>query len=104
MSDADIRIAIVDYAVDAASRARFRSALAPLRSAAVAIVDLSCARYIDSTGVTELLLLHRAREHRGRDALRLVVGEPSGTVARIVDLAGLEEVYSVFRTLKEARK
>ncbi len=92
----------VAYSVDAAARDRFRGDLEALLETPVAIVDLSGVDYLDSTGISELLTLYRKRNRSSPGSSRLVVGPADGTVARIVSLAGLSEVFTIFESVKEA--
>ena len=68
-----------------------------------AIIDLALVNYIDSTGVTELLLAHKERRDSGGEPIRLVV--PKGShVARLIELTGLDKVFPVFlQSLDSAR-
>jgi anti-sigma B factor antagonist len=88
--------------IDVATRVGVREQLARLAEAARAIVDLTDAAYIDSSGVSELLFAYRRRVEAGGDALRLVV-RPGSNVARLIELAGLGQVFAVFETVDAAR-
>jgi anti-sigma B factor antagonist len=88
--------------IDVAARADVREQLERLAEAARAIVDLTNADYIDSSGVSELLFAYRRRVEAGGDALRLVV-QPGSNVARLIELAGLGQVFAVLATVDAAR-
>jgi anti-anti-sigma factor len=98
------RVVAIAYDVDTSQRAQFRSDLDVLKDAETAIVDLTQAGYLDSTGISELLLLCRERDWGDRSSLKLVVGPRDHSVARIVVLAGLADVCSVYETMAEANE
>ena len=89
--------------INVATRTGVRERLERLAEAARAIVDLTNAEYIDSSGVSELLFAYRRRADAGGEALRLVVRRGSN-VARLIDLAGLRTLFAVFDTLDDARE
>jgi anti-sigma B factor antagonist len=63
------------------------------------VVNLSGASFLDSTGTGVLVgILHRVRALD----LRLAVAAPSPPARRILEIAGLEKVLSVFDTESEA--
>ena len=88
--------------IDVATRTAVRERLERLDSAPRAIVDLTDAAYIDSSAVSELLFAYRRRVEAGGDSVRLVV-RPASNVARLIELAGLGQVFAVYETLDEAR-
>jgi anti-anti-sigma factor len=55
-------------------------------------VDLSHATFIDSTGLTVLVNVWRSRREAGLD---LVLREPSPEVMRILNMAGLAQVFPI---------
>jgi anti-anti-sigma factor len=91
----------LDGDVDISTRTDLRRDLVRLGDAETAVVDLSGVRYIDSSGITELLLIHRQRKERGLSSLRLVVPD-GGNIARIVELTGLRKMFAIYRTIDEA--
>jgi anti-anti-sigma factor len=96
-----VRLATLSGDVDAHMRETVRGLLAALAGAGRAVIDMTGVRYIDSAGVTELLVVHRERAARGGDAIRLVV-EKGTNVARLIELAGLARLFVVVETLEEA--
>jgi anti-sigma B factor antagonist len=65
------------------------------------IVDLTRLEFLDSTGLGALIGAHRrATEHGG--SLRLIVA--NGPIARLLNITGLIRVFSVYRSLEDARK
>jgi anti-sigma B factor antagonist len=88
--------------IDVATRISVREQLEGLEEATRAIVDLTNAEYIDSSGVSELLFAYRRRADAGVETLRLVV-RPQSNVARLIELAGLGQVFMVFDTVDAAR-
>jgi anti-anti-sigma factor len=59
---------------------------------AVVIVDLAGLRFIDSTGINELIAAHHAARHRHG---RLYVRGASGTVATVLDVTGVAALLAL---------
>jgi anti-anti-sigma factor len=68
-------------------------------SAGAFILDLSDLDFIESTGLQVLL---RARGLLGREDRELAVVCPHGPVRRVFELAGLSELFTLYRTREEA--
>lgn len=63
--------------------------------AAVVVVDLSEVTFLDSTGLYTLLTLNnRARA----DGARLALHDPSPRVARVLQISGLDQIFTVVGT------
>jgi anti-sigma B factor antagonist len=78
--------------VDLYSAGDFATALGEAADAAPDVtVDLSGVRFMDSTGLRALLQARRRAEDDG-GRLRLLV-DPSGAVARLLDLAGVTDLF-----------
>ncbi len=78
--------------------AGFGSLVAPDED--VLVLDLSACEYLDSAGIREILLLHRALAER-RQRLLLVL-EPSGSVHRVLSIVGALDHVAWYRTTDEA--
>ncbi|GAA2390950.1 hypothetical protein GCM10010420_13670 [Streptomyces glaucosporus] len=63
--------------------------------AAAVLLDLSGVSFIDSTGVTRLLLAHRTARAAGG---RLALIAPSGPVRRLLSLTGIDRVLACHPT------
>ncbi len=65
------------------------------------IVDLSQLEFLDSTGLGVLIGAHRrTAEHHG--TFRLVIS--NGPISRLLNITGLIAVFSVYRSLEDARR
>ncbi|HEY5258517.1 MAG TPA: STAS domain-containing protein [Candidatus Baltobacteraceae bacterium] len=99
-----IIIARLDGEIDVNSKAELRAKLEPLISAKIAIVDLREVTYMDSSALTELLLLRRKRDGSDPDgnlqAMRLIVG--NSPARRVLQLSGFDKVFPMYDTLEEA--
>ncbi|MGA2211482.1 MAG: STAS domain-containing protein [Acidimicrobiales bacterium] len=88
----------VDIATAPALRERLEQVLA---SATRVVVDLSEVTFLDSTGLS--VLVGAWKQLSGEDSegdLRLVVVRP--TIQKVLEITGLDQVFSVFATLAEA--
>ncbi len=63
------------------------------------IVDLARVGFLDSTMLRELLRAHRALEERG---CRFVLADPQSAVARLLQLTGTDEVFTIASDRDEA--
>jgi anti-sigma B factor antagonist len=63
------------------------------------VVDLTPLVFMDSTGLSVLLAVHRRAQAHGH-TMRLVC--PEGPVLRVMRLTGMEKVLSVYGSLPEA--
>jgi len=63
------------------------------------VVDLCDVTFLDSSGMT--VLLH-ARAFLGRDDRDLVVVCPPGSVRRIFEVAGIDDLFAMFESRAEA--
>jgi anti-sigma B factor antagonist len=88
----------VDIATAPVLRARLEQLPAPTRRV---VVDLSEVTFLDSTGLS--VLVGAWKRFSGDDSegdLRLVVVRP--TIQKVLEITGLDQVFSVFATLAEA--
>ena len=87
--------------IDVATAPMLTEALdAAMRDTAGAfVVDLCDVEFVDSTGVT--VLVH-ARAFLGRDERQLVVVCPPGAVRRIFDVAGVDDLFTMFSSREDA--
>jgi anti-sigma B factor antagonist len=69
------------------------------RRATVVVIDLTRVSFIDSTGLSALLLAEKEARRLGVQ-LRLAVGEPA--VINFLRLTGLDEIFPLFASLDEA--
>jgi anti-anti-sigma factor len=88
--DGDIDIATVDALREALEQTSERDVR----------VDLTHVRFMDSTGLHAFADAHKAFERDGR---RLAIVCPPGSVRRVVDLAGFENLLRVFPDRASAR-
>lgn len=71
------------------------------REARIVVIDLSDVEFVDSSGLTVLVEHWQRLERRVPGAeIRLVVARP--TVSRVLDVAGLAQVFKVFATYDDA--
>jgi anti-anti-sigma factor len=86
--------------LDLGTAALFRGALDSLLSRDQSIiVDVQDLRYIDSKGVH---ILEQCREALGRQGRRLAVSSPAPTVRRVMEIAGLARMLSIYPDLPTA--
>lgn len=86
-------VVILSGDVDLAAATDVWDALEPaLEGARRVVVDLSGVRFIDSTGLSVLVRAHRRLAHDGGG---LVVRRPSEMAARVLDVTGLDELFTV---------
>ncbi len=64
------------------------------------IIDLSGVEFIDSTGLRVLIGIHNRLRDTPRAAVLVVATKP---VARVLTITGLDRVFSISRSLDEAR-
>lgn len=64
-------------------------------------VDLSEVGFMDSTGLTTLLLAQRARHDGRRAGFALIC--PDGSVRRLLELAGIDRIMPVYASRAEAQ-
>ncbi len=100
MNDERFRIAAFTGEIDFTGRDAFRGGLAPLTDVEAPIVDLSAVTYMDSSAMAEILYLQRGRARKGRAAMCLVV---SPAVRRLIEVAGLQNVFPLATTVEEAK-
>ena len=86
---------IVRGEVDLDTVARLSEALdeAIRESAGAFVVDLTPVEFVDSTGISALV---RARALLARDHRRLAVVCPPGPVRRLLDVAGVADLFALF--------
>jgi anti-anti-sigma factor len=79
--------------VDLAAADRLLAAVAPLiRPGAEVIVDCASVRFLDSAGLRTLLELNRKAQETGGT---MVLAAPSEAVSRLLELAGVTELFTV---------
>lgn len=65
------------------------------------VVDMTDVTFVDSTGLGVLVTALHGRRDQGGD-LRLVITDPH--ISKVMDITGLNEVFSVFRSPADAVK
>lgn len=87
--------------VDAATAPRLAQALdAAIReTAGPFVLDLAGVRFLDSSGLNVLL---RARALLGRADRAIVLIYPPGPVRRVLELAGIEDLFAAYGSRQEA--
>jgi anti-sigma B factor antagonist len=65
------------------------------------IVDLTHLEFLDSTGLGVLIGVHRRTTERSK-TLRLIVND--GPILRLLNITGLIVVFSVYRSMEDARR
>lgn len=91
-SEAAARVAVAGD-VDLAAADRLLAAVAPLiRPRAEVAVDCAQVRFLDSAGLRALLELNRKAQEAGGT---LVLEAPSAAVARLLELAGVADLFTV---------
>jgi anti-sigma B factor antagonist len=86
--------------VDFLGRDALHGALEELISHETVILDFSELDYMDSSGISQVLLLLRARTKAGRSAPRVVQGPK---VSRIFEIAGIATLVPLFDSVDQAR-
>ncbi len=76
-------------------RTALHEALGRVPAPPVAVLDLSGVTFCDSTGLNAMLLARREAQHAGTV---LHLAAPSGTVARVLELTGVDQVFPIDRT------
>jgi anti-anti-sigma factor len=99
---ADTTVVRLSGSFDLVNREKLQSLLKPLASSAFAVVDLSDADYMDSGGLTELLRIRDKRKAAGLSPAHLVVPQ-GGSVARILDIAGFDRIFTLHESLDAAK-
>ncbi len=102
MSTVPERVVSLIGDIDVETRSATRATLNELADAECAIVDLTQVGYIDSSGVTELMLAFNRRRDADGEPIRLVV-VPGSNVARLVELTGLNQLFPIFASVEDAR-
>jgi anti-sigma B factor antagonist len=102
VSEEAIKVGALSGDVDVETRTRTRALLNGLLAAERAILDLTQVDYIDSSGITELMLADNRRREAGVDPMRLVVARGT-SVARVIELTGLGEFFAIFDSLESAQ-
>ena len=69
------------------------------KGVALLIVDLSGLEFMDSSGVHVLLDIRVMMNDRGG---KLALAQPQGTVARVLNLVGADQLIPVYGTVEEA--
>ena len=94
---------IVRGEVDINTAAKLTKALdaAIRQSAGAFVVDLCDVVFLDSSGINVLM---RARAVLGRDDRPIIVVCPPGQVRRVLDLAGIAELFTLFDSREQAAR
>ncbi len=87
---------------DISSCDRLAALLEPAAHAQHVIIDMSAVRYMDSTCLTKMILMHRKRAESGFDAASVVIADRG--LRRLFQVAGLDDVWPIFETLDAARE
>lgn len=86
--------------LDALARDGLIAALGPLSDSDIAIIDLADVTYCDSTAVNALVTLQKRMRDAGGGEVRIV--RPSRAVRRILEICGLDELFSIHDSLAAA--
>ena len=86
--------------LDVVTASKLSSGLSVATRGMGVIVDMTDVTFVDSTGLGVLIGLQRRVKAEGA-GFRLVVSSPH--ILRVLDITGLNEVFSVFETLSAAR-
>lgn len=94
--------ALVEFAgeYDLASKETLRAALAFLEDATTAVLDFSKVTYIDSTVLTELVLLQQKRAGNGLDRPTLVLQNPA--IRRLLQIVSMTDLFRIVASRSEA--
>ncbi len=94
--------ALVEFAgeYDLASKEMLQAALAFLEDAKTAVLDFSKVTYIDSTVLTELVLLQQKRAGNGLDRPTLVLQNPA--IRRLLQIVSMTDLFRIVATRSEA--
>jgi anti-anti-sigma factor len=92
-----VSILVVDGEIDLSNADEFEQELRAVAGAPRLIVDLTLCTYIDSSGLNALV---RATHRPGDEGAFAVVAGPE--TRRILEIAGLEEVFTVYPSRDEA--
>lgn len=85
---------------DAYNADELRRLLEPAQEGESVVIDFTKTRYVDSSCLTELATIRRARLDRGLSACRLVV--PNKNMRKIFQIVGFDHVFPLFESLEEA--
>jgi anti-anti-sigma factor len=77
---------------DVSTSSHVREALGPIYGDV--LVDLSACEFIDSSVISVLLVIHQIRRREGH-RLELLVPRTNSTIARTIQVAGLENLLTV---------
>jgi anti-anti-sigma factor len=98
----DLTVVRLSGYVDSAAGTITRALLEPLAKAPRAILDLSDVKYIDSSGLTDILEIRRRRDGANLPPVRIVVSSRSLT-KRILAIAGFEGVFPIHDSVASAQ-
>lgn len=94
-------IAIAEDEWDIGSRDRIEPALAPALIHTHVILDLTAVEYLDSSALSRLVMIHRARQAQPEFApMCLVISSPN--VRKVFQLTDLDTVLKIYDTCDEA--
>jgi anti-anti-sigma factor len=107
----DVRNAALAGAAGVAVRGEVDAATAPILQDALddavratrgtLVLDLSGVGFLDSSGINVLL---RVRALLGREERALVLVCPDGPVHRVLELAGIEDLFALYATREDASR
>lgn len=95
---AEATIVALDGEFDLAQRQRVNDAFEAVADDSLVVIDLERAQYIDSTVLSCLIRLRRDLTDRGGT---LVLARPRPMVKRLLEVAGLSELFDIRPTLAE---
>ena len=80
--------------LDIGTAGHFRQAFrrAEAEGAAALVVDLSALRFIDSTGLHELVVAHKRQRARGGC---VVLQAPTAQTRRVLEVVGLDQLFTI---------
>jgi anti-sigma B factor antagonist len=94
-------IVALDGEFDLAQRHRISDAFDCVANDSLVVIDLERARYIDSTVLSCLIRLRNELTERGGT---LVLAAPRPMVRRLLEIAGLSELFDIRSTVAEIRE
>jgi anti-sigma B factor antagonist len=91
--DGSARVLQLVGELDISSAPALREQLRDLLAAdADVVVDLSTLSFMDSSGISVLIVAHKRSLEQGR---RLTLRRPGGPVAKVLEVSGTDQVFSI---------
>jgi anti-sigma B factor antagonist len=96
-----VPVVVAPGEIDITNAEALRSALlrAAVNGHGTLVVDMTCTRFCDSSGMHALIAAHKRAQAEGREVLLVI---PSTTVLRVFALTGIDHVIPNFTSLAEA--